>query len=443
MKGSERTVLLKKNIVMSIMLKGINIAIVLVTVPLVIGYVNPTQYGIWLTLSSIIGWFYMCDMGLGMGLRNRFAESKARGDMVMARKYVSTTYVASALGTGVLLAVILPLNHFIDWSSVLNLPDGYRMELSRTFMIMAVCFGANMVAQTFSYMVSGDQRPAISMMISVADQALVLLAVIIVTRITPQGDGSLPVLAVLSCGIPPCILILVSALLYRGRYREVAPSLRLARMALVRDILGTGARFFAITLSMIVVFQLSNVIISREMGPDAVTEYNVAFKYFNVVWLVFGIALNPFWSAFTDAYTLGNYQWMRSTLRMLERTGLGLIPVTGLMLLLAPVAYRLWIGDSVSVASSTNIAVACYVTLLTMANVYLFPLNGIGKVTLQMCIYVASAIVAYPVMTWMCRHHGLPGLLTFPSAVYLLQAVAGAVQSRLIINRKASGIWNR
>lgn len=443
LKGSERTVLLKKNIVLSVMLKGINIIIVLLMVPMVIGYVNTTQYGIWLTLSSIIGWFYMCDMGLGMGLRNRFAESKARGDTLMARRYVSTTYAAVTVAVAVLLAILLPLNYFIDWTSVLNLPGEYRLILSHTFIIMIICFGINMVAQTFNYMTSGDQRPAISMLISVADQAIVLIGIYLLTRITPAGEGSLPHLAVLSCAIPPCILIMVSAILYRGRYRWASPSLSLARLSLVKDILGMGAKFFAITLSTIMVFQLTNVIISRELGPESVTEYNIAFKYFNVLWLVFGIVLNPFWSAFTDAYTLGNYGWMRSTLRALERCALCMIPVTGVMLMLAPMAYRLWIGDSVTVSTSSNIAVAGYVSLLTIANVYLFPLNGIGKVTLQMCIYITSALVAFPVMSWMCRHYGIPGLLAFPSAVYLILAFTGALQSRRIINRSASGIWNR
>ena len=56
-KGHERSIKAKKNILFAIFIKGISIAISLVLVPLTMHYVNPTQYGIWLTLSSIIGWF--------------------------------------------------------------------------------------------------------------------------------------------------------------------------------------------------------------------------------------------------------------------------------------------------------------------------------------------------------------------------------------------------
>ena len=49
----------------------------LLLVPLTIDYLNPTQYGIWITLMSVIAWFNFFDIGLGNGLRNKFATAKA------------------------------------------------------------------------------------------------------------------------------------------------------------------------------------------------------------------------------------------------------------------------------------------------------------------------------------------------------------------------------
>ena len=58
-KGNERSVAVKKNIAVSLVLKCISILVSLQVVPLTIGYVNPTKYGIWLTLSSIIAWLIL------------------------------------------------------------------------------------------------------------------------------------------------------------------------------------------------------------------------------------------------------------------------------------------------------------------------------------------------------------------------------------------------
>src|ERR1700687_5870800 len=95
--GHQRSVKAKKNIIASFFIKGISISISLILVPLTINYINPSRYGIWLTLSSIVGWFSFFDIGLAHGLRNKFAEAKAKGDNESAQIYVSTTYAVLAI----------------------------------------------------------------------------------------------------------------------------------------------------------------------------------------------------------------------------------------------------------------------------------------------------------------------------------------------------------
>jgi O-antigen/teichoic acid export membrane protein len=72
--------------------KGGSILASFLLVPLTINYLDTENYGIWLTLSSFIAWFSFFDIGLGNGLRNKFAEAKAKGDMTLARGYVSSAY---------------------------------------------------------------------------------------------------------------------------------------------------------------------------------------------------------------------------------------------------------------------------------------------------------------------------------------------------------------
>ena len=91
--SSNRSKKVLKNIALSIISKGITIICSLLVVPLTINYVNPTRYGIWLSLSSIIGWIGYFDLGLGNGFRNKYAEAKAFGNYILAKQYISTTYL--------------------------------------------------------------------------------------------------------------------------------------------------------------------------------------------------------------------------------------------------------------------------------------------------------------------------------------------------------------
>ena len=95
--GHERSIKAKKNILASFLIKGCSIGISLLLVPLTINYVNSSRYGIWLTLSSIVAWLSFFDIGLSQGLRNKFAEARAKNDDSIAQVYVSTTYALLAL----------------------------------------------------------------------------------------------------------------------------------------------------------------------------------------------------------------------------------------------------------------------------------------------------------------------------------------------------------
>ena len=200
-------------------------------------------------------------------------------------------------------------------------------------------------------------------------------------------------------------------------------------------------QFFVIYLCLIVIFQMLNIVISRELGPDAVTEYNIAYKYFNVLNNVVIIILSPFWSAFTDAYAKRDYPWMKRTVRSLERlwafTSVGCL----VMFALSQPFYRLWVGSDVTVATSLSLAVAVYFIVSNLGNTYMYVINGIGTIRLQLLTYVAFALVAWPFMLWAGSYFGIVGIIMVPSVAMLLQALIGKIQLSKLLNKTAHGMW--
>src|SRR3954466_9688236 len=95
--GHSRSLSVKKNIFYSLIIKGGSIVISLLLIPLTIRFVNETQYGLWLTLSSLIGWINFFDIGLGNGLKTKLTEAISKDDLKQGKIYVSTTYAMLAL----------------------------------------------------------------------------------------------------------------------------------------------------------------------------------------------------------------------------------------------------------------------------------------------------------------------------------------------------------
>ncbi len=437
--GDVRSIAVKKNIAGSFIMKAVSIIISLQVIPLTIDYINPTRYGIWLTLSSIIAWLSYFDLGFAHGFRNRFAEAKARNNLKLARDYVSTTYAILFIIFSVIFIITFVASRFLDWSSLLNIDKSYGNELRVVFGLLSCFFCMNIVASVFTTMLMADQKTAYASFIQTMGQLAAFITIYIMTKTVP---GSLKMLTLAFFGIPCFLLITVSAVMFHnGRYKNVAPSFRHVNFHLTGNILGLGSQFFIIMMSMLFIYQFTNIIISRVEGPVAVTQYNIAYKYFNVLNMVMLIIVSPFWSAFTDAYTKKDFEWMRRMKTKLERLWLLCIPVLLLMLFFSSYIYEWWIGNTVHVPFSLSVCMAVYFLCMTGGSVYMYMQNGMGKVRLQLIVYLLFVFIEIPLMSHFCRIYGTEGVLFIPALVFAIQLIIGRIQITKIINGTASGIF--
>ena len=441
LKGSERTVLIKKNIMASALLRGVSILISLMVVPATINYINAERYGLWLTLSSIIAWLSYFDFGFAHGFRNRFAEAVAKNDHMLARKYVSTTYAVLALLFATLMIITSIINNYVNWSSILNVSPELNVELRAVFQILIVFFCINIVAEVFSTMLTASQRPAASTAIKTAGNLISLIAIVTLTYTT---EGNLEYLAIAFSGIPCLLTVIVSFIAFnKGRYQKYSPSFKQIDFSLTKNIIGMGGQFFLIMMCMLLIFQFTNIIISRELGPESVTLYNVTYKLFHIVEMVAMIILAPIWSAYTDAYTRKDFTWMKRSASKLEKMGLITFPALVLLTIISPVVFRLWLGDEVETSIYVSTAMAFFTFCKIMGAIYMHQLNGTGKVRIQLITYVIIAVFAIPVMIYSCSQWGIVGIVIVPSLAFFTQFIICRIQLNKIINQTAKGIWNK
>jgi O-antigen/teichoic acid export membrane protein len=297
-----------------------------------------------------------------------------------------------------------------------------------------------MVASVVTTLMTAYQKPALASLIQTSGQVITLLSLYIMTK-TMQGN--LLNLTFAYSGIPCLFLIVISFFIFNLKsFRLFKPNIQSVRFKLTAKILTLGWQFFIIMLSIVFIYQFMNIIISRNFGPEAVTQYNIAYKYFNVIYMVFVIILNPFWSAFTDAYVKNDVTWMISSLKMLEKLWLFVIPIMLIMLFCSSWIYDIWIGKGINIPFKLSFVVGIFITFQVLSNIYMYLINGIGKVRIQLLIYSSFAIVSVPIMNFCCKYLGLESILIIPTVVYMIQAVFGRIQLNKLILNKAKGIWN-
>ena len=440
LRGDSRSSKVKRNILGSFIVKGISVMISLTLVPLTISYVSSELYGIWLTLASIISWVSIFDLGFGNGLRNRIAECIAKYQWVLAKSYISTAYLYFALVFFPIAFVVFIISGFVDWPNLLNISEDYQDVLVKVMRIVIVFLALNMLVRIQGTVLSALQKNALASFFDTLGQLLVLVVIYILTITTTP---SLIYLAWAISASPIVVGLVVGIWIYGVKYRRLSPSIRLANRNLVKSVLNLGLNFFVIQIAVIVLYQTMNIIISNVAGPKAVTEYTVVYQYTSIPLMVISIIMAPFWSAFTDAYTLKDFGWMKSTYAKLMKLYLMGIAVLVAVFLLHPIAFKLWLGDKVEIHLPLVVVCTIYVMIMMWNSIHSTLINGTGLIKLSLYTTVFSIIVNIPLAIALGKLLGAAGVVISVGLLNLTGVVIMRLQIKKIINNTATGIWSK
>lgn len=439
---TSRTKNIARHVSYSFLYKAGSVLANFLLVPLAINYLDTDKYGIWLTLSSVITWFSFFDLGLGNGLRNKFAEAKAKGKEHLAQAYVSSAYFTIGSLSILFIGVFLAINPLIDWTVVFNTDSSLGEELNVLLPVVFAFFFLRLVIKLITSIYLANQHHSIQNKIQFFIQAGSLVFIWLLTQ---TSGSSLLIFGTIYSALPVVILLVLNIYAFSKSLKEFKPKFSLWQKEYLNDIVGLGFRFFIVQIAALVLFSTDNYIITRLFSPEEVVPYNISYKYFSIVTMAYGIIMTPYWSSFTEAYTKGDYEWIKNSVRTIQKFWL-LIPLgLGVMVYVSDWFYLLWVGEKVKVPIYLSMAMALFIALKTFNMIYVNFINGVGKIRLQIIISMISIVINIPLSILLAYSFGLglSGVILATCCSLLYSVIVFPIQYYKIINNKAHGIWNK
>ena len=431
-----------KNTAAMIGIRGISMILTLISAPIMLHHVDRADYGVLLTLTSIVGWVGYMDIGLGNGLRNKLPEFIANNDFNSAKKIVSSCYATLAIYVALIITVFLIISPFVDWLEVLNSPTSDAKEIRELTNVVFIAFCIQFLLGLLNSILFAYQMPAFQSLFTFAGQALALIALII--QVFVFNITSVLQIGAVNSIIPPLVLFCGSIGLFHTKLRKITPSLKYIDLKSVGGILGLGMKFFVLQMITIVLFQANSIIIARVVNPEAVVEYNLAFKYVSLLTMIFTIVITPVWSATTDAYIRNDFTWIKKTISFSQKVCIISIIIGILMLFVSKFIYGIWLGkDAIDISYSTTGLILLYISFEMLYKVYGTIINGTGKVFAQMILTGIIAIIYIPLALLLGSSWGLSGVLIANVIVFAVNYIWAKMQCNKLINQTATGIWNK
>jgi O-antigen/teichoic acid export membrane protein len=437
--GHERTLRAKKNVVATFLSKGVSILISFIIVPLTLGYVGEVEYGIWMTIASIIAWFSFFDIGLGNGLRNKLAESLAKDDLETARVYVSSAFALITIIATILFIGFYIAANFISWNKVLNTDIVSNYELYKIVLVVFFFFSLGFIMKLLSSVLQAMQKYALNDLLSVIAQVLGLISIYILVKTT---DSSLFYLCIVYGSKTAIVLTIATFILFNSRLKELKPSLKYVRFKKALPLLNLGLWFFINQILYLIVTQTSVFLVVQFFGPKEVTIYNLALRYMTIGSMLYIMMLTPFLSAFTEAYTKKEYEWIKTILKKLN--AIWIVASLGTIVLMFgyKLFFFLWVGDKVNVPLNLIIVLGISAITKMYSATYTLFLNGIGVIKMQFIALLIQAILFVPISYVFYRfNYGLISVVLPVIFFSIGSSVLFKIQYSKIIKGVATNYW--
>ena len=397
--------------------KSISVLTALISVPLTFRYLGPERYGVWMTITSIVGMLAFADLGLGNGLLNIIAKANGSNDKALARMAISSAvFMLAAIGSilGGLFCVVFP---HADWRSILNIhtPEAID-EAKAAIVIFTICFLINLPLAVVGRIQLGYQRGFLNNLWSGGGNLLGLVGVLTAIKF----QAGLPWLVFAMVGTPVIANMLNAAVLFGIQERSLFPSWRNLQLAAIRSLLRLGVSFFLLQIFYAIAFTSDNIVVAQLFDQDSVATYSVVARLFTVLPMLTEMFLTPLWPAYAEALEKKDIRWVKRTLcRTTVLASVATASCAMLLVFTGNSILGLWVGGGIRVSVLLLSVFGMWMILSVVGSTAAVFLNGTGSLKFQLACGGALAVVALALKVILGALLGLPGVVLGVTFAYV------------------------
>lgn len=430
---SARSNTLYNNILGSGIYKGINVLFNLLIVRYSILLVGEEQYGIWLALLSFLTWFSAFEVGISSSIRNTITALVAEENFQKIKQLIAGAYKSLLACYSFLVFLLLIASLFFPIEKLL-LPEGFSgKDFKIIFQLCCFIYFGHFVVFLINSVLLASHRTKYTYLITAVQNGFILAGLLLANYMT--FSPSLLLFCLWFSTVPFLVWFLSGLVSFRVLFRNTAPKLKEIASTKPLKVKSLGKSFFIIQLSTLVIYSTDNIILVNLLSGADVAIYNITFKYFNILIVIFNLVLLPYWASFTDAYQKLDFGWISTHLKRLVLVWVSILLLGLGMLSISSFAFNLWIGKELEVDLLLLIFMLFSILLTAWNSIFSYFLNSISKIRFQMKLLVLAAIVNVPLSIYFVKSLGSGGAIIATCISLAPAALFLPLQSRRIMQQ--------
>ena len=419
------------NIIFSALFRVGSILIALFTVPIFLDIFSKEQYGLWVTIFSMLTWISMFDFGLSQGLRNKLTEYFSTNNLSDAKESINITYQITFFLSLIILVITILISFFIGFQTIFNM-NSSNIDVNNLIILIISIYSIQFVLNNINGIFHSLQNSKAI----VFTQFLSSISTLLFLYLCLYND--INSIKIIAFGILfGNVIIYIFASLYAFNIIKNTYGFSLffnpfktINSRIKNSLINLSYKFFILQFSAIFLLNAINYLITFLYGSEKVVPFSIASKVYLNLLFMFYIIITPFWSAFTESYFKKDYSWLIRSFRKTILIYLAFAITSTICFFLMDFIVFFWIGDSVSIPKNINLALYVYSLIMGWNGIFTYFLNGLNLVSSQFKISVIHILTNIPLCIVMAKYFemGIPGLIWGTCISLLLISVITPIQ---------------
>lgn len=382
-----------------------SMAVSLVSVPLLLQLLGTHTYGTWATLTSLIAFIGLLDLGVGNSIRNSVAGMQAGSEELVRAEFIAFFQMLFILALMMLavFAFALPRLDLVPDSE-----SAATMLYVPLLLVLPLMLGANVL--------QGARVTGLQAWLQATGGWLFFGYVAVLAWL-----GHTPTLFELALVWSAFyVTTLLLSFVFAVRVLEIAPGrlFHWSLAALPKNRLKVSLEFLILQLSALVLYSLGNTLVFRHLGANEVARYDVLNKVFQVGFSLYAIVIGVMWSEIAKHRAAGDRQALSQALRRLSGIAMLFSVGCATVAFAAPWIVDQWTRHRVHVTTFEALSLAGLAAVQSMAYVGAVFMNAFERIRLQIGLAIVSIGLMIPTTSMLVKA-GL-GIASVPLAATLL-----------------------
>jgi len=398
--------------------RGVAAFVSFISVPLTVRYLGAERYGAWVTISTVMAWAALADLGLSNSLTNAISESYAKDRRDLAQSYVAAAFWSLAGIAAVLALIFFWLWPIVPWDRVFNVQSiQAREEVKPAVAIAFAIFVLNFPFSLTAKIYGAYQEVPKGNAWAAAGNLLGLIALVVVTQL----KGGLVALVIAVSGAVLLINAVSALWLFVWSKPWLLPDPRRLGYSAIQKLSSLGGMFFVIQISALVLFQTDNLIIAHYLGAAAVTPYSVTWRLFTYTALFQMLASPSYWPAYAEAFSRGDRRWVRRRFRTnLKITMASTCALAVPFVIFGRPIIEKWAGSIAVPSSGLLLWMGIWSLIYNAMSCQSCLLASAGRVKIQMIYSIVASVVNLVLSIVLVQRLGLVGVIMGTVGAFLI-----------------------